>query len=200
MYCLAQEFKLLCLDKTILKILLVGLHEARGDPLENDKDLQNRSLGFAAYKQFIWWIFQHLDKVKRRVLSFPVQYGQIENFFEKQMDTILDLKKVKEIDQMHIQYIKLRHYSLIYSLKSFNQISLMQLHFENLDFCVSMTICLFGLSVGAIFFGRFSGNFSNGGCILYVITTAALSIMSRQCALSFLTFIGLLDHGFVIFK
>ena len=39
MYCLAQEFKLLCLDKTVLKILLVGLHEARGDPLENDKDL-----------------------------------------------------------------------------------------------------------------------------------------------------------------
>ena len=72
MYCLAQEFKLLCLDKTILKILLVGLHEARGDPLENDKDLKNRSLGFAAYKQFIWWIFQHLHKVKRRVLSFPV--------------------------------------------------------------------------------------------------------------------------------
>ena len=39
MYYLAQEFKLLCLDKTILKILLVGLHETRGDPLENDKDL-----------------------------------------------------------------------------------------------------------------------------------------------------------------
>ena len=125
MYYLAQEFKLLCLDKTILKILLVGLHETRGDPLENDKDLQNRSLRFAAYKQFIWWIFQHLDKGKRRVLSFPVQYGQIENFFEKQMDTMLGLKKVKEIDQMHMQYIKLRHYSLIYSLKSFNQISLM---------------------------------------------------------------------------
>ena len=51
---LAHEFKFLCLSKTILKNVLVGSHKTRGDPLENDKDLQNRSLHFAAYKQFIW--------------------------------------------------------------------------------------------------------------------------------------------------
>ena len=45
---LAHEFKLLCLNK-----VLVDLHETRGDPLENDKNLQNRSLRFAAYKQII---------------------------------------------------------------------------------------------------------------------------------------------------
>ena len=44
---LAHKFELLCLNKTILKIVLVGLNE-------NDKDLQNRSLHFAACKQFIW--------------------------------------------------------------------------------------------------------------------------------------------------
>ena len=59
---------MLCLNKTILKNVLVGLHETRGDPLENYKDLQNRSLRFAAYKQFIWWIFQHLGKGNRRVI------------------------------------------------------------------------------------------------------------------------------------
>ena len=37
--------------------VFVGLHETGGDPLENVKDLQNRVLLFAAYKQFIWWIF-----------------------------------------------------------------------------------------------------------------------------------------------
>ena len=65
---LAHEFELLCLNKTILKNVLVGLHETRRDPLENYKDLQNRSLRFAAYKQFIWWIFQHLGKGNRRVI------------------------------------------------------------------------------------------------------------------------------------
>ena len=59
---LGHKFELLCLNKTILKNVLVGLHETRGDSLENDKDLQNRSLCFAAYKQFIWWIFQQLAK------------------------------------------------------------------------------------------------------------------------------------------
>ena len=61
---LGHEFKLLCLNKTILKNVLVGLHETRGDPAENDKDLLNRSLRFAAYKQFIWWIFQHFGQRK----------------------------------------------------------------------------------------------------------------------------------------
>ena len=40
--------ELLCLNKTILKNALVGLEETRGDSLESDKDLQNRSLCFGA--------------------------------------------------------------------------------------------------------------------------------------------------------
>ena len=70
-WCKCGEYKreigeMLCLKKTILKINLVGLHETHGDSLQNDKDLQNKSLHFAAYKQFI---FQHFDKGNRRVLS-----------------------------------------------------------------------------------------------------------------------------------
>ena len=65
---LAHKFELLCLKRTILKNVLVGLHETGGGPLENDKDLQNRSLHFAASKQFIWWIFQHLGKGNRWVI------------------------------------------------------------------------------------------------------------------------------------
>ena len=87
---------MLCLNKTILKNVLVGLHETRGDPLENDKDLQNRSLRFAAYKQFIWWIFQHLGKGNRRVLPpcvvwsirklFPEADGQYTRFEKCEID------------------------------------------------------------------------------------------------------------------
>ena len=98
---LAHKFELLCLNKTILKIVLVGLNE-------NDKDLQNRSLHFAACKQFIWWFFsiwaKEIDKLSR-----PVYHDQLENFLQRHTDSILRLKKVKEIDLMHIQYIKLKH-------------------------------------------------------------------------------------------
>ena len=72
---LAHELQLMCLNKTILKNVLVGLHETRRDPLENYKDLQNRSLRFAAYKQFIWWIFQHLGKGNRRVIPSCVVWS-----------------------------------------------------------------------------------------------------------------------------
>ena len=94
---LAYKFKFLCHKNTILKIVLVGLNETWGDPLENDNDLQNRSLHFAAYKQFIWWFFwiwaKGIDKSSRHVY-----YGQSENVFQRHMDSTLGLKKVKEID------------------------------------------------------------------------------------------------------
>ena len=51
---LSQQFKTLCLEKLVLKNVLVGLHETRGDPLEKDGKLSNRSLRFTAYRQFIW--------------------------------------------------------------------------------------------------------------------------------------------------
>ena len=81
---LAHKFELLRLNKTILNNVLVVLHETWGDPLENDKELHNRSLRFAAYKQFIWWNFLHLGKGNRRVIPSCV-VGQLENFFQKQM-------------------------------------------------------------------------------------------------------------------
>ena len=51
---LTQQFKTLCLEKLVLKNVLVGLHETRGDPLKKDGKLSNRSLRFTAYRQFIW--------------------------------------------------------------------------------------------------------------------------------------------------
>ena len=77
---LAYKFELLCLNKTVLKILLVGLNKTWVDPLENDKDLQNRSMHFAAYKQFIWLFFS-ISAKKIDKLSHPVYYSQVENFF-----------------------------------------------------------------------------------------------------------------------
>ena len=72
---LAHEFELLCLRKIILKQVLVGLHKTRGDPLENDKDLKNRSLRFGDYKLFIWWFFENFGKGNRRVIPSCVVWS-----------------------------------------------------------------------------------------------------------------------------
>lgn len=61
-----NEFKTLCLNELVLRNVLTGLHETRGDPIEHN--ISNRSLRYAAYKQFIWWIFKNLGKGNRRVI------------------------------------------------------------------------------------------------------------------------------------
>ena len=84
------------LKQNNFKKVLVGLHETLGDPLENDKDLQNISLHLAVYKQFVWWIFQHLCKGNRWVILscvvwsirklFPEADGQYTRFKEGERD------------------------------------------------------------------------------------------------------------------
>ena len=61
------EFETLCINKLVLENVLTGLHESRGDHME--KTWSNRSLRYAAYKQFIWWVFKSLGKGNRR--AFP---------------------------------------------------------------------------------------------------------------------------------
>ena len=60
------EFETLCINKLVLEKVLTGLHESRGDHME--KTWSNRSLRYAAYKQFIWWVFKSLGKGNRRVI------------------------------------------------------------------------------------------------------------------------------------
>ena len=60
------EFETLCINKLVLENVLTGLHESRGDHME--KTWSNRSLRYAAYKQFIWWVFKSVGKGNRRVI------------------------------------------------------------------------------------------------------------------------------------
>ena len=48
---ICEEFQTLCLNKVVLKNVLTGLHKTRVDPIEDN--FSNRSLRYAAYKQFI---------------------------------------------------------------------------------------------------------------------------------------------------
>ena len=62
----SPEFSTLCLNEYVLQIVLTGLHVSIGDYLENE--CTNRSLRYAAYKQFIWWIYKSLGKGNIRVI------------------------------------------------------------------------------------------------------------------------------------
>ena len=53
MYYFSKQIQVAVFKQNNFKKHLVGLHETQGNPLENDKDLQNKSLPFADYKQFI---------------------------------------------------------------------------------------------------------------------------------------------------
>ena len=91
---MCEEFKTLCLNKVVLKNVLTGLHETKGDPVE-DK-LLNQSLRYAAYKQFIWWEFRKLGKGNRRVIPswalwkirelYPEAYGNYVTYLEGKQD------------------------------------------------------------------------------------------------------------------
>jgi len=74
----SDEFKTLCLNKAVLENVLTGLHVSRGDYLE--KISSNRSFRYAAYKQFVWWIFKTLGKGNRRVIPSCVIW-KIRNAF-----------------------------------------------------------------------------------------------------------------------
>ena len=71
-------FETLCTNKLVLTNILTGLHETQGDFLE--KNCSNRSLRYAAYKQFIWWVFKNLGKGNRRVIPSCAVW-KIRNLF-----------------------------------------------------------------------------------------------------------------------
>ena len=90
----SPKFSKMCLDEDILGNVLTGLHETRGDHLEEIPS--NRSLRYAAYRQFSWWAFNRLGKNNRRVLpscilwkirnTFPDPDGQYTKYKEGEKD------------------------------------------------------------------------------------------------------------------
>lgn len=90
----SPRFSKMCLDEDILGNVLTGLHETRGDHLEEVPS--NRSLRYAAYRQFSWWVFKRLGKNNRRVLpscvlwkirsKFPDPEGKYTKYKEGEKD------------------------------------------------------------------------------------------------------------------
>ena len=71
---------MLCTNKTVLENVLVGLHEVRGEYLE--ENTSNRSFRYAAYRQFIRWVFKRLGKGNRRVIPSCALWKIREHFPE----------------------------------------------------------------------------------------------------------------------
>ena len=63
---LSTEFKTVCLSEPALRTVLECIHDLRGDYHEKT----NKNYRFAAYKQFIWWVYGKLGRgVRKRIPS-----------------------------------------------------------------------------------------------------------------------------------
>ena len=89
MTCITEstELQTLCLNTAVLKNVLTGLRDARGDHLENV--CSNLSLRYAAYKQFTWWVYKNLGKGNRRVIPSCVLWKIRDMFPEVDKQYVL---------------------------------------------------------------------------------------------------------------
>jgi len=67
----SQDFATLCLNPVVLKNVLVALNNVRGDNWNfssPDQATEFQALRYAAYRQFMWWIFGRSGAKNRRVI------------------------------------------------------------------------------------------------------------------------------------
>ena len=72
---------MLCLEKVILENVLTSLYETPGDFAESRTS--NKSYRFAAYKQFIWFVYKRLGRGNRRFIPSCVVWKIREPFPEE---------------------------------------------------------------------------------------------------------------------
>ena len=76
-----EDFRKQCLVKVILQNILTCLHETRGDFLLTTPS--NKSYHFAAYKQFIWFVYKRLGKGNHPVIPSCAVWKITETFPEE---------------------------------------------------------------------------------------------------------------------
>lgn len=59
-----DNFRAVCLQREVLKTVLHMLNNMRGD----DINIQNRSLRYAGYRQYTWWVHNRLGRGIRKVI------------------------------------------------------------------------------------------------------------------------------------
>ena len=61
----SEGYHMVCLAKHVLNTTLSALNRLRGDPMEN---IDNKALRYAGYKQYTFWVHNHLGLGVRKVI------------------------------------------------------------------------------------------------------------------------------------
>ena len=61
----SEGFVTVCISKHVLKTALSALNDLRGDSIN---DTSNCAFRYAGYKQYTWWVHNHLGKGVRKVI------------------------------------------------------------------------------------------------------------------------------------
>ena len=105
---------MLCTSEIVVKNVRTGLHETRGDHLEDN--FSNQSLRYAGYKQFIRWVFKHLAKGVGGSF-FRVHYGRLGNIFQSLMQIMVIILKVIKTKSTNINRVKYIVYIIANTMK-----------------------------------------------------------------------------------
>lgn len=94
-----DAFKAVCLYKPVLKTSLSALNNLRGDKI----DINNESFRFAGYKQFTWWVHNHLGKGVRKVIPSCAVWA-IRDAFPNNTGVYVPFKEHKEDECRYLNY------------------------------------------------------------------------------------------------
>jgi hypothetical protein len=87
---------MVCLAKPVLHTALSALNQLRGDSMEI---LGNQSYRFAGYKQYTFWVHNHLGKGVRKVIPSCVIW-KIRRMYKSEVDTYVSFMESKEDERI----------------------------------------------------------------------------------------------------
>ena len=89
----SQDFSLVCLQEPVLETTLTAIHHLKGDSHEQC----NHSYGFAAYKQYIWWVYGRIGRGNWKVVRSSIIKAIQRRFSENNEDYVHFSKFVESI-------------------------------------------------------------------------------------------------------
>ncbi|XP_074626925.1 P2X purinoceptor 7-like [Acropora palmata] len=91
-----EEFSVVCLTRAVFRTAIVGFHYLNRSPVPSP--MQNRNYRYAAYRQYVWWIYKRLGRKKRKVIpscvvsairkEFPEADGNYTGFRDPSINEI----------------------------------------------------------------------------------------------------------------